>query len=55
MKVTPKSFIIFRVGWMKCLKLLIYWVNGFKKAAKSAYVIYGQSLSENIREEEKLA
>ena len=35
-----KSYVIFRVGHGKCLRLLTRWVGGVKKGQKYAYVIF---------------
>ena len=40
-----KSFGIFRVGHIKCLRLLTRWVGGVKKSPKHAYVIFEWSLT----------
>jgi hypothetical protein len=45
-----KSYVIFRAGHSKCLRLLTRWVGGVKKGQKYAYVIFEWSLNvtENI-------
>ena len=40
----PKSYVIFRVGYGKCLRQLTRWVGGVKKGQKYAYVIFEWSL-----------
>ena len=35
-----KSYVIFRVGHSKCLRLLTRWVGGVKKGKIYAYVIF---------------
>ena len=40
-----KSYVIFRVGHSKCLRLLTRWVGGVKKGQKHAYVIFEWSLN----------
>ena len=35
-----KSYVIFRVGHGKCLRMLTRWVGGEKKGQKHAYVIF---------------
>ena len=39
-----KSYVIFRVGHDKCLRLLTMWVGGVEKGQKHAYVIFEWSL-----------
>ena len=39
-----KSYVIFRLGHDKCLRLLTRWVGGVKKGRKHAYVIFEWSL-----------
>ena len=41
-----KSYVIFRVGHSKCLRLLTRWVGGVKKGQKHAYIIFEWSLSQ---------
>ena len=40
----PKSYVIFRVGHGKYLRLLTRWVGGVKKGLKYAYMIFERSL-----------
>ena len=39
-----KSYVIFRVGHDKSLRLITRWVGGVKKGPKHAYVIFEWSL-----------
>ena len=43
--VFQKSYVIFRVGHDKCLRLLTRWAGGVKKGQKHAYVILEWSLT----------
>ena len=43
-----KSYVIFRVGHVKCLRLLTRWVGGVKKGPKHAYVIFEWSHSQLV-------
>ena len=44
-----KCYVIFRVGHVKCLRLLTRWVGGVKKGPKHAYVIFEWSLNHPIK------
>ena len=46
-----KSYVIFRVGQVKCLRLLTRWVGGINQGQKHAYVIFEWSLNRKDNKE----
>ena len=49
-----KSYVIFRVGHGKSLRLITRWVGGVKKGPKHAYVIFEWSLRQLLNSLERI-